>query len=132
MSAPLPKLEPSHESEEPDAGFDSYQSLAYPDIRIIVANNAVPPFRFKAGGWELLVSSTEVGSAIRACIGERGYFLFRVNEDQSGGVELHDFPRSTDQIVDGPAPPPKINPNPPDTQPATPNGVSPDHSIDDG
>ena len=83
----------SQDSEPaPDAGFDSYQSLAYPDIRIFVADDVVPPFRFKAGGWELLKSSSGLGSAMKARIAERGYFLYRVNEDQTGGVELDKFP----------------------------------------
>lgn len=90
-----PESDPSHVSEPSvDAGFDSYQSLAHPDIRILVAKDVVPPFRVKAGGWELLSSSTEIGSAMKARVTGKGYFLFRVNEDQSGGVELDDFPTS--------------------------------------
>jgi hypothetical protein len=97
MTDPLAGSELGHDSEKPrNAGFDSYQSLAYPDIRIFVANDVVPPFRFKAGGWELLESSTEVGSAMKARIAGRGYFLFRINEDQRGGVELDDFPASVE------------------------------------
>lgn len=72
--------------------FDSYRSLADSSIRIIVAKDVVPPLRFKAGGWELLHPSTEPGSAIKTRIAERGFFLFRVNEDQTGGTELTDFP----------------------------------------
>jgi hypothetical protein len=74
------------------AGFDSYRSLAYPNVRIIVAKDVVPPFRFKAGGWELSRSSIEVGSAMEARIAENGFFMFRVNEDQTGGAELTDLP----------------------------------------
>jgi hypothetical protein len=74
------------------AGFDSYRSLADSNIRIIVAKDVVPPFRFKAGGWEFSQSSTELGSAIRARIAEKGFFMFRVSEDQTGGIELTDFP----------------------------------------
>jgi hypothetical protein len=74
------------------AGFDSYRSLAYSDVRIIVAKDVVPPFRFKAGGWELSQSSIEVGSALEARIAENGFFMFRVNEDQTGGTELTDLP----------------------------------------
>ena len=94
MSDPsLSGADPSDDSEpSPDGGFDSYQSLAHPDIRILVANDVVPPFRFKAGGWELLESSTDVGSAMKARIVGRGYFLFQVNEDQTGGIELDNFP----------------------------------------
>jgi hypothetical protein len=75
---------------EPIIGFDRYRSLLDPAVTIIVAKDVVPPFRFKAGGWELLQSSIEPGSAIKSRITEQGFFLFRVNEDQSGGVELSD------------------------------------------
>jgi hypothetical protein len=74
------------------AGFDSYQSLAYSDVRIIVANGVVPPFRFKAGGWEMSQSSIEVGMAIDARIAQNGFFMFRLNDDQTGGNELTDLP----------------------------------------
>jgi hypothetical protein len=74
------------------AGFDSYRSLAYSNIRIIVARDVVPPFRFNAGGWELSQSSIEVGPATRARIAENGFFMFRVNGDQIGGTELTDLP----------------------------------------
>lgn len=75
-----------------NTGFDSYRSLADSNIRIVVAKGTVPPFRFKAGGWELTQSSIEVGSATRARIAARGFFMFRVNEDQTGGTELTDIP----------------------------------------
>ena len=74
------------------AGFDGYRSLADPNLMIFVAKDAVPPFRFKAGGWELLQSSVDLGSAMKARIAEKGFFMFRVNEDQSGGIELTDLP----------------------------------------
>jgi hypothetical protein len=74
------------------AGFDSYRSLAYFNVRIIVAKNVVPPFRFKAGGWELSRSSIEVGSATQARIAENGFFMFCINEDQTSGTELTDLP----------------------------------------
>jgi len=92
MSEPLSEANRSQGNEPAlDVGFDSYQSLANSNIRIIVARDVVPPFRFKAGGWELLRSSAEPGSAIRARIAEKGFFLFRVNEDQTGGTELTDL-----------------------------------------
>jgi len=56
MSEPLEGANRSQGTES-DAGFDSYQSLAYPDIRNLVAKDVVPSFRFKAGGWELVHSS---------------------------------------------------------------------------
>jgi hypothetical protein len=77
------------------AGFDSYRSLADSNLRIIVAKDVVPPFRFKAGGWEFSQSSTELGSSIRARIAEKGFFMFRVNEDQTGGIELTDLQSSS-------------------------------------
>jgi hypothetical protein len=93
MSDPLSGADPSHDNEPSlDAGFDNYQSLANPNIRIIVAKDVVPPFRFKAGGWELLQSSNKPGSAIKRRVAERGFFLFRVNEDGAGGSELTNFP----------------------------------------
>ena len=93
MSDPLAGDGHSHDVEpSPNAGFDNYRSFANPNIRIIVAKDVVPPFRFKAGGWELLRSSNEPGSAIRTRIAGRGFFLFRVNEDGAGGSELTDLP----------------------------------------
>ena len=93
MSDPLTGADGSQERQPASsAGFDSYRSLADSSIRIIVAKDVVPPFRFKAGGWELTQSSTEPGSAIEARIAEKGFFMFRVNSDQTGGIELTDFP----------------------------------------
>src|ERR1700675_4360349 len=77
------------------AGFDSYRSLADSNLMIVVAKDVVPPFRFKAGGWEFSQSSTELGSAMKARIAERGFFMFRVNEDQTGGIELTDLPSAS-------------------------------------
>jgi hypothetical protein len=73
-----------------DEVFDNYRSLADSNLMIFVAKNVVPPFRFKAGGWELIRSSIELGPAMKARIAEKGYFLFRGKEDQTGGVELSD------------------------------------------
>jgi hypothetical protein len=70
--------------------FDHYGSLADPSLRIFVAKDAVPPFRFKAGGWELLTSSFDLGPAMKTRITENGYFLCRVNDDRSGWTELTD------------------------------------------
>ena len=74
------------------AGFDSYRSLIDSNLMIFVAKDVVPPFRFKAGGWELSQSSIELGSAMKARIAEQGFFMFRANEDQTGGIELTDLP----------------------------------------
>jgi hypothetical protein len=73
---------------QPATGFDRYRSLLDPTLTVLVPTDEVPPFRFRAGGWELLQSSVEVGAAIEARIADKGFFLFRVNEDLSGGVEL--------------------------------------------
>jgi hypothetical protein len=100
MSEPLKETDPVEETEPEHAGFDNYRSLAKAKIRIIVAKDVVPPFRFKAGGWELLQSSTEPGSAIKARIAEKGFFLFHINEDNTGGTELPDFPASQDREVE--------------------------------
>ena len=77
---------------ESSAGFDSYRSVTDPSLMIFVARDVVPPFRFKAGGWELLQSSIELGAAMKARIAEKGFFMFRANEDRTGGTELTDVP----------------------------------------
>ena len=85
---PLPKE--AGGLDEPAAlsvGYDNYRSLRDSRLLIFVAHDAVPPFRFKAGGWELLQSSIELGSAMKARVAEKGFLMFRVNEDRSGGVE---------------------------------------------
>jgi hypothetical protein len=72
--------------------FDHYRSLTEPNLMIIVEKDVVPPFRFQAGGWELLQSPDELGSTIKARIAEKGYFMFRIKEDQAGWTELIDVP----------------------------------------
>ena len=85
-------LNASRASENaPSAGYDNYRSLVDPNIMIFVGNDAVPPFRFKAGGWELLQSSIDLGPAMKARIAERGFFMCRVKEDQSGWTVLTDL-----------------------------------------
>jgi hypothetical protein len=72
--------------------FDHYGSVADPSLRIFVVNDAVPPFRFEAGGWELLTSSVDLRPAMKARITENRYFLYRVKDDRSGWTELtHPF-----------------------------------------
>jgi hypothetical protein len=78
------------EPAEMSVRFDNYRSVQDSNLLIFVAHDAVPPFRFKAGGWELLQSSIELGSAMKARIAENGFFMFRVNKDKDGGVELSD------------------------------------------
>jgi len=70
--------------------FDHYKSLADPALMIFVAKDAVPPFRFKAGGWELLNSSIDLGPTMKIRISEKGFLLCRVNNERSGWTELAD------------------------------------------
>jgi hypothetical protein len=64
---------------QPATGFDRYRSLLDPTLTILVPTDEVPPFRFRAGGWELLQSSVEVGAAIEARIA-RGIVLIAASE----------------------------------------------------
>jgi hypothetical protein len=82
-------------SPELSAGFDRYRSVVDSNLLIFVEKDVVPPFRFKAGGWEFLQSSTELGSAMKDRIAENGFFMFRVNEDRTGGIELTDISSSS-------------------------------------
>jgi hypothetical protein len=94
----MPDSDEGGETEsQPATGFDRYRSLLEPTLTILVPADEVPPFRFKAGGWELLQSSIEVGAAIEARIAEKGFFLFRVN----GGVELSEPPTPLETERDG-------------------------------
>ena len=77
--------------------FDKYRSQRDPHIMIFVRNDVVPPFRYKAGGWELAQSSIDLGPAMMARITERGFFMCRVNEDQAGWTELTDLPTAGSQ-----------------------------------
>jgi hypothetical protein len=90
-SGQAPEADRSQDSEL-NAGFDNYRCLGDPKVMILVAKDIVPPFRFKAGGWELLQSSIELVSAMKARISEKGLFMFRVNEDATGWSELTDLP----------------------------------------
>jgi hypothetical protein len=75
----------SQESQpEFSAGYDSYRSVADSNLVIFVPKHTVPPFRFKAGGWELLQSSVELNSAEKAGVDEHGFFIIRVNPTSSG------------------------------------------------
>jgi hypothetical protein len=74
------------ESAAQSVGYDNYRSLLDSNLLIFVEDDAVSPFRFKAGGWELLRSSIELGSAMKTRIAQQGFFMFRINEDRSGGL----------------------------------------------
>ncbi len=74
------------QNSQPDlsVGYDSYRSLADSNLLIFVPKNAVPPFRLKAGGWELLQSSVELSSAAKAHIAEAGFFMSTANPTNQG------------------------------------------------
>ena len=86
---PIEALNSSQDDEAASNMFDNYRSVGDPSLMIFVKTGVVPP---KAGGWELLQSSIDIGSAMKARIAEKGFLMFRVNEDQTGGVELSDPP----------------------------------------
>lgn len=49
---------------------------------------------FKAGGWELLTSPINLGPAMKSRIAYGGFFMRRMNENQTGWIEqLTDRPR---------------------------------------
>src|ERR1700722_6021511 len=86
----LDALNSGQDDEGVSNTFDNYRSVGDPSLMIFVKTGAVPPFRFKAGGWELLKSSIDLGPAMKARIAEKGFFMLRINEDQTGAVELSD------------------------------------------
>src|SRR5271169_6031868 len=88
----LEKLENLSDEGDTPPLFDKYNSLVDPSILIFVKKDDVPPFRFKAGGWELLQSSIKLGPAMTARIAENGFFMCRVTGDQTSWTELTDFP----------------------------------------
>jgi hypothetical protein len=88
--------------EGSSALFDCYRSVADSNLMIFVAKDVVPPFRFKAGGWEFLQSSTELESAITADIANKGYFLLRTTGDQAGKAELVDFSTHSPDAIEVP------------------------------
>ena len=98
----LTKIDDANDCQSaPGAGFDCFRSLADCSIRIIVAKDVAPPFRFKAGGWELSQSSVDIGPGTKRRIVENGFFMFRVNEEQTGGTELTDFPSRSSNWTEG-------------------------------
>jgi hypothetical protein len=72
--------------------YDHYRSVRDPSLMIFVVMDAVPPFRFKAGGWELVKISIDLGPVMMARVAEKGYFLCRVADNQAGWAELPDIP----------------------------------------
>jgi hypothetical protein len=76
----------------PPSEFDSYRSLADARIMILVTKDVVPPFRFKAGGWEFVKTLTQIGRSAEDRVAQKGFFMFRVNEDGATGAELTELP----------------------------------------
>jgi hypothetical protein len=71
--------------------FDNYRSVGDPEVMMFVSSGVVPPFRFKAGGWDLLHSSIDLGPAMKARIAEKGFFMCRLIEGGAGWTELNDL-----------------------------------------
>jgi hypothetical protein len=85
----------SERMENDDNGpseFACYRSLADFKLMIIVARDVVPPFRFKAGGWEFLQSVAELGPAMKSRVAEKGFFMFRASGVEPGWIEQTDIP----------------------------------------
>jgi hypothetical protein len=72
--------------------YDHYRSVRDPTLMIFVDKDAAPPFRYKAGGWDLFQASVDLGPAMRARIAEKGYFLLRATDDATEATELTDIP----------------------------------------
>jgi hypothetical protein len=72
--------------------YDHYRNVRDPTLMIFVDKDAVPPFRYKAGGWDLFQTSVDLGPAIMARVAEQGYFLFRVTDNATEATELIDIP----------------------------------------
>jgi len=90
------------QNSQPDlsAGYDSYRSLADSNLTIFVPKNVVPPFRLKASGWELLQSSIDLNSAVKARIAENGFFLGTANSMNSGELVPSDHDRPEPPSLD--------------------------------
>lgn len=71
--------------------FDNYRSVGNPEVLVFVPSQTVPPFRFKAGGWELVRASIDLGPAMKTRIAEKGFFMCRLVEGEVGWTELNDF-----------------------------------------
>ena len=71
--------------------FDNYRSVGDPDVMMFVSSGAVPPFRFKARGWDLLQSSIDLGPVMKTRITEKGFFMCRLIEGGQGWTELNDL-----------------------------------------
>jgi hypothetical protein len=72
--------------------YDHYRSVRDPSLMIFVDKDAVPPFRFKAGGWDLQQTAIDLGPAMMARVAAQGFFLFRAADDEAECTELIDIP----------------------------------------
>jgi hypothetical protein len=68
--------------------FDNYTSVIDCNLMIFVKKDVVPPFRFHAGGWDLVRSSIKLGPAMQARVAEQGFFMCCLNADRSGWTEV--------------------------------------------
>ena len=75
----------------PIAAFDKHRSQRDPNLAIFVTTGSVPPFRLKAGGWELIQSSIDLGPAMKSRVAERGFFMCRFDEGDASWNELTDL-----------------------------------------
>ena len=89
---PIEALNSSQNDDPPSDTFDSYRSVGDPRLMIFVGTGTVPPFRLKAGGWELEKFSIELGPAMKERISKNGFFMCRINDDQCGWIEQTDIP----------------------------------------
>jgi hypothetical protein len=76
-----------------NAAYDRYRSLADSNLIVVVPNGVVPPFRFKSGGWELLQSSIDLSSELKARIVETGFFMDTADSTSSGDLMPSDYDR---------------------------------------
>jgi hypothetical protein len=83
---------------ELDDCYDSYLSLADANLVIFVPGRAVPPFRYKAGGWELLQPSVELSSEVKALIAEKGYVIETKGPKSSGEIVARDQHETTPSL----------------------------------
>jgi hypothetical protein len=91
----------SQESQpEVSAGYDSYRSLADSNLIIFVPKHTVPPFRFKAGGWELLQASVDLDSVAKARVAENGFFIDTANPISSGELVPSDYDRPAKPLLE--------------------------------
>jgi hypothetical protein len=68
----------------------SHSPINLSNMMSATASKASREFFGSSEAAAIMRTAIEPGSAIKARIAEKGFFLFRVNEDLTGGVELSD------------------------------------------